>query len=514
MATLADLCRSAENEKAAVIIPGKESFVVSHIELEHHIDTCQRQLADLGILPGAAVSICLPNSLEFIITFLATTRQRGIAAPLNPAYKQDEVEFYVDDLDAAAAVMVPRGAHEKDSPAVRAARKYGGAVVECHWMDDCMAFDVKEKGKLDVRRAADLTKPHANDVALVLHTSGTTDRPKLVALTHQNIVVSLDNIRRTYSLQPADRTMLIMPLFHVHGLIASFLSTLRAGSAVIVPPRLAPSFWTDFATHKASWYTATPTMHQILLSFAQPEPMPPVRFIRSCSSPLSPQVLKTLEEHFAAPVLEAYAMTEATHQITSNPLPPAPHVPGSVGVPHGNIEVRILEADGQDVATGNEGEICIRGPSVTAGYRSNSEANASAFFTSDDGLPFFRTGDWGRRDQDGYLYLTGRIKEFINKGGEKISPVEIDHVIAAHPAVADVVTFTIEDDMYGQDIGAAVMLKDGERLSAKEVQRWVRDRVAPKKVPKKVWFPAEIPKTATGKVQRKLVAEKMIKEAE
>lgn len=197
-------------------------------------------------------------------------------------------------------------------------------------------------------------------------------------------------------------------------------------------------------------------------------------------------MLKTLEEHFAAPVLEAYAMTEATHQITSNPLPPAPHVPGSVGVPHGNIEVRILEADGQDVATGNEGEICIRGPSVTAGYRSNSEANASAFFTSDDGLPFFRTGDWGRRDQDGYLYLTGRIKEFINKGGEKISPVEIDHVIAAHPAVADVVTFTIEDDMYGQDIGAAVMLKDGERLSAKEVQRWVRDRVAPKKVPKKV----------------------------
>lgn len=279
-----------------------------------------------------------------------------------------------------------------------------------------------------------------------------------------------------------------MPLFHVHGLIASFLSTLRAGSAVIVPHRLAPSFWTDFATHKASWYTATPTMHQILLSFAQPAQMPPVRFIRSCSSPLSPQLLKTLEERFAAPVLEAYAMTEASHQITSNPLPPAPHVPGSVGVPHGDIEIQICGANGQEVTAGDEGEVCIRGPSVTAGYRANPEANASAFFTGDNGLPFFRTGDWGRRDVNGYLCLTGRIKEFINKGGEKISPAEIGHVIAAHPAVADVVSFAIEDDLYGQDIGAAVRLKDAERLSAKEVQKWVREKVAPNKVPKKVVF--------------------------
>ena len=194
----------------------------------------------------------------------------------------------------------------------------------------------------------------------------------------------------------------------------------------------------------------------------------------------------TLEERFAAPVLEAYAMTEASHQITSNPLPPASHVPGSVGIPHGDIQIQIIGADGYEVAAGDEGEICICGPSVTAGYSSDPEANASAFFTGDDGLSFFRTGDWGRRDKNGYLYLTGRIKEFINKGGEKISPVEIDHVIAAHPAIADVVSFAIEDDMYGQDIGVAVRLKDGEDVSAREVQRLVRDKVAPNKVPKKV----------------------------
>lgn len=190
MATLADLPRIAENENAAVIIPGIEPLVVSHVALEHHIDTCQQQLAELGIHPGAAVSLCLPNSLEFMITFLATTWQRGIAAPLNPAYKQDEVEFYVDNLDAAA-VMVPRGAHQKDLPAVRAARKYKAAVVECYWVDDRMAFDVKEKGKLDSRGAADLTKPQVADVALVLYTSGTTGKPKAVPLTHHNISASI-----------------------------------------------------------------------------------------------------------------------------------------------------------------------------------------------------------------------------------------------------------------------------------------------------------------------------------
>ena len=230
-------------------------------------------------------------------------------------------------------------------------------------------------------------------------------------------------------------------------------------------------------------------MHQILLSFPQPAQMPPVRFIRSCSSPLSPQVLKTLEGRFAAPVLEAYAMTEASHQITSNPLPPASHVPGSVGIAQGDIEVRILGVEGEEVAAGDEGEVCIRSPSVTAGYRSNPEANASAF----TGNGLFRTGDYGKLDKNGYLYLTGRIKEFINKGGEKISPVEIDNVIGGHQSVADVVSFAIADEMYGQDVGVAVRLKDGENMSAKELQKWVREKVAPHKVPKKVCVSERFP---------------------
>ena len=299
----------------------------------------------------------------------------------------------------------------------------------------------------------------------------------------------LENIIQTYELTATDRTMLIMPLFHVHGLVASFLSTLKAGSTVIIPPRLLPTFWKDFATHSATWYTATPTMHKIILSFQTPDPLPSIRFIRSCSSPLSPQTLEKLETTFKAPVLEAYAMTEASHQITTNPLPPAPHYPGSVGIPGPSIEIRILStsSDSEDpVADGEEGECCIRSSSVTAGYLSNPSANASSFTPQHR---FFRTGDYGKfvvEEGRRYLYLTGRIKEFINKGGEKIGPVEIDNVIAQHPSVQEVVTFAIEDEMYGQDVGCAVVLRDGEELKARELQKWARERVAPLKVPKKV----------------------------
>lgn len=293
-----------------------------------------------------------------------------------------------------------------------------------------------------------------------------------------------DNIVKTYKITKNDRTMIIMPLFHVHGLVASFMAALKAGSAVIIPPRLAPSFWKDFAAHKATWYTATPTMHKILVSFPLPSPMPTIRFIRSCSSPLAPQTLQTLEDKFKAPVLEAYAMTEASHQITSNPLPPAPHHAGSVGLPGGDIELRILSPNAEEaVPQGSEGEICIRSSSVTAGYLSNPTANASSF-TADG--HFFRTGDFGKLDQNGYLYLTGRIKEFINKGGEKISPVEIDHLIAGHELVKDVVAFAMADEVYGQELGVAVVLSEGAALGERELKKWVRERMAPLKVPKKV----------------------------
>ena len=273
-----------------------------------------------------------------------------------------------------------------------------------------------------------------------------------------------------------------MPLFHVHGLLASFLAPLRAGSAIVLPSRLTPSFWKYFAEHRATWYTATPTMHRIILQFPPPDPLPSIKFIRSCSSQLPPTLFHQLEERFQAPVLESYAMTEASHLMTSNPLPPASRRPGCVGVPAAGVQVAILDNDGDTVPKGQEGEVCIRGANVTKGYLRNPTANASSMTPTG----FFRTGDQGKLDGEQYLTLTGRIKELINKGGEKISPVELDNVIGQHRAVGEVVCFAIEDDMYDQDVGCAVKLAEGEAVKALALKKWIGERVAAHKVPRKV----------------------------
>jgi acyl-CoA synthetase (AMP-forming)/AMP-acid ligase II len=268
----------------------------------------------------------------------------------------------------------------------------------------------------------------------------------------------------------------------------------------------ARTFWNDFITHKANWYTAVPTIHQILLKSPLPNPIPPIRFIRSCSSPLSPTTFHQLEEVFKAPVLEAYAMTEAAHQMTSNPLPPAKRKPGTVGIGQG-VEVAILDQDGNELVQGKEGEICIRGPNVTKGYINNPSANASSFTSSG----FFRTGDQGKKDEDGYVVITGRIKELINRGGEKISPIEVDNAISSHPKVAEAVSFAVENEMYGQEVGAAVVLKEGQSVSIDELKKHVGERLSNFKVPTKWYFTEHMPKTATGKIQRRIVAEAMAK---
>ncbi|KAF4120026.1 oxalate---CoA ligase [Geosmithia morbida] len=500
---------NGEPGSTAVIVPSKpKALTVTYSSLASQVTRFQKQLAGLGVTRAVPVSMALVNSWEFIVAFLAASWQRAIAAPLNPAYKQDEFEFYIEDVDSAI-VLVPRGAWAADAPSVKAARKFNAAVAECYW-DEAkgeVALDVKHLGKLAGKKE-NVLQAQPDDVALILHTSGTTSRPKVVPLTHRNLTRTMDNIKKTYQLTAADRTMLVMPLFHVHGLLCGLLAPLYTGGSMVVPAKFSASdFWQDFGAHKANWYTAVPTIHQILLKNPPPEPKPSIRFIRSCSSPLPPTVFHELEKTYNAPVLEAYAMTEASHQMTSNPLPPGQRKPGSVGIGQG-VEVRILNEAGTELARGTEGEICVRGENVTSGYLNNDAANASSF--TPEG--FFRTGDQGRLDEDGYVIITGRIKELINKGGEKISPIELDNVLSRHPGVAEAVSFAIPDDMYGQDIGVAVVPKaGGDRVTADELKGWVAEKLVKFKVPKKVYFTDVMPKTATGKVQRRIVAETMSK---
>ncbi|RAL05788.1 acyl--CoA ligase [Aspergillus ibericus CBS 121593] len=507
---MATLARSFSSDSAdlAVLVPNKPTpLSISYQQLHRHIADFQAKLARLGVAHGAAVSLALVNSYEFIVAFLAASWQRAIAAPLNPAYKQEEFEFYIDDL-SSTLVLIPKGSYIKDGPAVRAGRKYQAAIAECYWNGSEIVLDVKEHGKLAGNGGVAIQEAQPDDVALVLHTSGTTGRPKAVPLTHKNLTTTMRNIQATYNLTPADRTYLVMPLFHVHGLLAAFLAPLYSGGSVIVPVRFSASeFWSDFITYKANWYTAVPTIHQILLKNPLPNPVPQIRFIRSCSSPLSPKTFQDLEKALNAPVLEAYAMTEAAHQMTSNPLPPAKRQPGSVGIGQG-VEVRILDQSGNEVPQGQEAEICVRGENVTKGYLNNPAANKSSF--TQDG--FFRTGDQGKKDADGYVIITGRIKELINKGGEKISPIELDNTLLHHPKVAEAVCFAIPDEgHYGEDIGAAVVLKNQVSATEEELKAWVESKLAKFKTPKKVWLVPQIPKTATGKVQRRKVAEAMLK---
>lgn len=502
-----------------------QPFDISYHHLRHLVESLQIQLASLGLQPGQAVSSSLTNGVEFAVAFLATGAQRLIAAPLNPAYTASEVEFYLSDTQSRV-LLVPAGSFAAASPpaTLQAARKLGVRAIEIVF--DPTAADGKgaiflreENGVVLPRNEAEVRQPQAEDVALVLHTSGTTGRPKGVPLTHANLVATMKNIIQTYELTGKDRTFLVMPLFHVHGMQAAFLATLLSGGAVVIPPKFsASSFWPELIQTRCSWYTAVPTIHSMLLNTARPSVQPPLRFIRSCSSSLAPAVFHALEEAFGAPVLEAYAMTEAAHQMTSNPLPHrGERRPGSVGIGQG-VEVRIIDQQDKTVPTGTEGEVCVRGKNVTKGYLNNPKANAESFVHQppaghEDNKGFFRTGDQGKLDDKGYLTLTGRIKELINRGGEKISPLEVDAALLALKdagvPIKEAVSFAMEDATYGQKVGAAVVV-GANSVTPDAIQKALAGRLSKFKIPERIWIMESIPKTATGKVQRRNVAAQLL----
>ncbi|HCP00363.1 MAG TPA: AMP-dependent synthetase, partial [Rhodospirillaceae bacterium] len=347
-----------------------------------------------------------------------------------------------------------------------------------------------------------------NDIALVLHTSGTTSRPKIVPLSHANICASAKHISATLALTPADRCVNIMPLFHIHGLIAAVLSSLATGGSVYCAPGFdALRVFRWFEDAEPSWYTAVPTMHQTIVARAARNAdivaALDLRFIRSSSSSLPPQVMAAVEETFGCPVIESYGMTEAAHQMASNPLPPAARKPGSVGIAAGP-EIAIMDDDNNILTAGETGEIVIRGPNVTVGYESNDKANAEAF---SDG--WFRTGDQGQFDEEGYLSLTGRLKEIINRGGEKISPREVDEILLDHPDIDQAVTFAYPHDKLGEEVGVAIVLTEGAEANEVSVRNFAAEHLADFKVPRKVIFLEEIPKGATGKLQRIGLHEKL-----
>ncbi|MBL8348969.1 MAG: AMP-binding protein [Burkholderiaceae bacterium] len=508
--TLKDLLATGAAAAPAISAPSRSPL--SFGALRQLIGDTIARLNGLGIGRNDRVAIVLANGPEMATCFMACAS--GVAsAPLNPAYRADEFEFYLSDLNAKALIVEQGSA----SPAIEVARKLGVRLVDLVVPDGAPAglfvLQPRDGGAAAPSAAAaagGFARP--DDVSMVLHTSGTTSRPKIVPLSQANLAASASNIRNTLRFSAQDCGLNIMPLFHIHGLIAGVLAPLAAGSQVFCTPGFnALKFFAWMDEAHPTWYTAVPTMHQAIVSRAPKNTeiieRNPLRFLRSSSSSMPPQVIKELEDIFHAPLIEAYGMTEATHQMASNPLPPAVRKPGTVGLAAGP-EVAIMAADGTLLPRGsgveNTGEIVIRGANVTAGYESNPKANEEGFRNG-----WFRTGDQGVMDADGYISITGRLKEIINRGGEKVSPREVDEILMDHPAVAQVVCFGMPHPKLGEEVAAVVVLREGRQASERELQTFVGSRAADYKVPKKILFMDEIPKGATGKLQRIGLAQKL-----
>ena len=460
------------------------------------------QLRALGIGRNDRIAIVLPNGPEMATAFLSVAAC-ATTAPLNPAYRAKEFDFYLSDIGAKAILV----SEDETGPAVTVAEKLGIGVLRLIALKDGPAGSFRIEGEANGPAAAtELAQP--SDIALLLHTSGTTSRPKLVPLSHANLAASARHIGATLALSANDRCLNIMPLFHIHGLIAAVLSSLASGGSVYCTPGFnALRFFQWLSEAKPSWYTAVPTMHQAILARAARNPealeAAKLRFIRSSSASLPAQVMGELERVFGCPVIESYGMTEAAHQMASNQLPPSLRKAGSVGASAGP-EVAVMSLDGSLLKAGETGEIVIRGPNVTVGYEKNPDANASAFAHG-----WFHTGDQGVLDEDGYLRVTGRLKEIINRGGEKISPLEVDDVLMDHPAVAQVVTFAMPHDKLGEEVAAAIVLREGIVASEGDIRTFALGRLADFKVPRKIVILDEIPKGATGKLQRIGLAAKL-----
>jgi acyl-CoA synthetase (AMP-forming)/AMP-acid ligase II len=498
--TLQHLMAGAAPDTPALSAPQRPPL--SHGALRTLIDDTLAWLNARGLGRGDRVAIVLPNGPEMASCFLACA-SGTTSAPLNPAYRADEFEFYLSDISARALIVEAGSA----SPAVEVARRLGVQLIELTAGEQAGRFTL-HADTLPLAPAAAPGRAAAEDVSMLLHTSGTTSRPKIVPLSQRNLAASARHIRDTLQFTDRDCGLNIMPLFHIHGLIAGVLAPLAAGSQVFCTPGFnALKFFAWMDEARPTWYTAVPTMHQAILGRAGKNAdviaRHPLRFLRSSSSSIPPQVIRELEAVFGAPLIEAYGMTEATHQMASNPLPPAARKPGSVGRAAGP-EIAIMDEHGALLPAGGIGEIVIRGPNVTAGYENNPGANAEAWRHG-----WFRTGDQGTLDDEGYLSLTGRLKEIINRGGEKISPREVDEILMDHPAVAQVVCFGMPHPKLGEEVAAVVVLREGAEATERDLQAFVATRAADFKVPKKILFMDEIPKGATGKLQRIGLAAKL-----
>ncbi|MFT3774602.1 MAG: non-ribosomal peptide synthetase [Minicystis sp.] len=495
--TISDFIQESDPTATALVAPARDPLAFG--ELASFATKVRLELRALGFRRSDRVGIVMPEGPE-LASVLLTLTSAVTTAPLNPRLHERELEFAFTDFGVRAVVV----ARDHDTPARPVARRCGVQLIELDRPPTGPAGLFSLQGDA-VGPASEEGGATPDDLAFVLHTSGTTARPKIVPLVHGRICRTAMNIAARLRLSPDDRCLNIMPMFHVHGILNALLSSMSAGASVICSSEFdAAVFFDVMEAFRPTWYTAVPTLHQAILvhskSRAHVIERGALRFVRSSSARLPTPVLEELERTFRAPVIESYGMTEVD-QIACNPLPPDRRKAGSVGLP-GGPEVVILDPSGSRLGPGELGEVAVRGDNVIDRYEASDEVNAAAFR-----FGYFHTGDQGYFDEDGYLFLTGRLKEIINRGGEKISPLDVEEILLAHPDVAEAAVGPIQHDQLGEDVFAAVVPRAGRSPTELELREWAAARMSSFKVPARIALVSALPKGPTGKLQRLRLAE-------
>lgn len=488
----------------ALQIPGGEQL--SYGDVGQRVGKVSGQLRALNLTGKSRVAIALPNGLNMSIMLLAVT-STAVAAPLNPAYREAEFLSYLNDI-GADCIVVPAGSHS--SPACAAARRSGIAIVELASDGVTLIASRDILHALNRRSCAvaedgPLLNPDPDDIAVILLTSGSTGRSKRVPLTHRNLCVSVADVCHTLQLDERDVCLSMWEQFHIGGVTDLLLAPLASGGRIICTSGFdAKEFFKILDDQSPTWFQGVPTTLHEIMAVAEKtgwsRAKTSLRFIRATAAALSPQLMDRIESLFQVPVVQTFGMTEAAPLITTNPLPPGTRKAGSTGPTCGPL-ISVRDAKGRVLPAYETGEIVVKGENVVAGYEANPEATAQSFR---DG--WFHTGDTGYLDSDGYLFLKGRIKEQINRGGEKIIPQEIDDVLTAHPEIAQAASFSVKHPTLGEDVGVAVVLRKNSTLDAVGIRRFVASQLSDFKVPRTILFLDSLPRNTIGKVRRETLA--------
>lgn len=472
---------------------------VTYADFYREAASLARHLAGRGLAKGERVVVAANNGFNWVVAFWGVLLAGGVAVPLNPRFKPAEAAGLIEQSAAKFCIADGEGANLLPADwGAPGTKRYRTAIAK----QEELLITAIPTGE-PVKPGGGIRRPWGGDEAVLLFTSGSTGVAKGVVLTHGNLLAAAANIRDGHGLTAADVALGILPFFHANGLIIVQVTTLFIAGRLVVPRRFSANrFWEWANRYQATWFSAVPTILSILLSPQHRGTAPPsLRFARSASAALPVAVMEEFEQVYGVPVIEAYGLSEAASQVTTNPLPPGTRKAGSAGRPAGN-EVKVFGEDGREAPPGVTGEVAVRGANVMPGYLNNPEANRDAFR---DGWLY--SGDLGYFDADGYLFLTGRRKELINRAGEKFSPREIDEVIYQLPQVETAAAIGVPDSLFGEEVVAFVQLRPGAELSADSLLSHCQARLVGFKVPKRIFYIDDFPKGPSGKVLRRRLAE-------